>query len=103
MVEHSWAAAVSVRAMAHGRISDTLGIWLPHHQTKSVVMIAFVVEKIAVIKSPLDLRHGEQFSHTHTRVTVCGDLSGLECSNSTDLARMNSFLCLEVVSLSRCF
>lgn len=52
MVGHSWAAAVSVRAMAHGRISDTLGIWLPHHQTKSVVMIAFVVEKIAVIKSP---------------------------------------------------
>ena len=72
VVEQSRATAVTVRAMAHGRLSDTLGILLPHHQTKSVVMIAFVVKKIAVIKSPLDLRRGEQFSHTHTWVIVWG-------------------------------
>ena len=59
--------------MADGEISNSLGKLFALPSDKELCnncKLPFVVEKIVVIKSSLDLRHRKKFSHTHTGVMV---------------------------------
>lgn len=59
--------------MADSEISNSLGKLFALPSDKELCSnckLPFVVEKIVVVKSSLDLRNGKKFSHTHTWVMV---------------------------------